>query len=536
MGSGARERRVQLPHAVWVPDRKAISNAEMASETEMASEPEKGLSAHEEPISPEGLKTRDGIVLMPQPSDDPNDPLNWSPFRKHAAMLTIAYLALVCYVAVTSLVAAIVPVAKTLEVPKSQAVYLGSTPVALYAVAPWLWSPLSHVLGRRPVLLMSNVIAIVGVAVAGTATTYGACLVGRIILGTGGSAFWTLGPASIGDIFFRHEKGKKIGISTLAIVVSPFLGTIVGGSISQHLGWRATQWIPLIFIAFGLVLQIFFLPETIYIRDRPGQSSAFGSTAGSKAASGTKASLWARYGIRIPKRGNDKNHRFLFIATRPFVLFKFPAVLLSSFWFGIAYLMHVGITAEIPIFFEDQYGFSQLDIGLTGFSGLIGALIGEAYAGPLLDFMAKRALKQNVEWRPERRLPAIWPALVTVPAGLILFGTGIQFDAKWIVPLVGQALYIFGIEIATTVIQTYILECYPRQGAEVSLVFNLFRNLFSYTAPFFTQPGIVSLGFAAPYSLFGGFTAVFFPFTVGVLMWKGKEIREKSGDPGWSRD
>jgi hypothetical protein len=27
--------------------------------------------------SPARLKTRDGIVLMPQPSDDPNDPLNW---------------------------------------------------------------------------------------------------------------------------------------------------------------------------------------------------------------------------------------------------------------------------------------------------------------------------------------------------------------------------------------------------------------------------------------------------------------------------
>lgn len=26
--------------------------------------------------------------------------------------------------------------------------------------------------------------------------------------------------------FFRHEKGKMIGVSTLAIVISPFLGTM----------------------------------------------------------------------------------------------------------------------------------------------------------------------------------------------------------------------------------------------------------------------------------------------------------------------
>lgn len=30
-------------------------------------------------------------VLRPQPSDDPNDPLNWSAFKKHAILFTIAW-------------------------------------------------------------------------------------------------------------------------------------------------------------------------------------------------------------------------------------------------------------------------------------------------------------------------------------------------------------------------------------------------------------------------------------------------------------
>jgi len=39
----------------------------------------------------EGLKTaKDGsTVLIPQPSDDPNDPLNWSSFKKHLVFLTL---------------------------------------------------------------------------------------------------------------------------------------------------------------------------------------------------------------------------------------------------------------------------------------------------------------------------------------------------------------------------------------------------------------------------------------------------------------
>ncbi|KAH8671513.1 major facilitator superfamily domain-containing protein [Xylariales sp. PMI_506] len=483
------------------------------------------------------LKTRDGIVLRPQPSDDPDDPLNWSSFRKHMAMATISYLALVCYVAVTSLVPATLSLATAFGVPKATAVYLGNTPVALYAVGPLLWSPLSHFVGRRPVLLLCNVIAIVGTAVAASANTYGTCMGGRVILGLGGSAFWTLGPASIGDIFFRHEKGKKVGISTLAIVVAPFLGGIAGGAIlnNPHLSWRWTEWIPLILMGAGLIAQIFFLPETIYIRNRPATAAV--TVVGSSVVPPSAPTFWGRYGVHIPKRHQDAQHSFWFVFTRPFVMFRFPAVVLAAFWFGVAYMMHVGITAEIPLIFEPApYNFSQLDVGLSAFSGLIGALVGEVFAGPMLDAIAKRNLRRELPWKPELRLQAIWPALIAVPVGLMMFGVSIQFAASWVPALVGQGIYIFGIEIATTVVQTYILECYPQQGAEASLVFNLCRNLMSYTAPFFLSPMLVKLKGSLTFSIFSIFTVAFFPVTIGVLMWRGDKIREKSGNPGWSRD
>lgn len=84
--------------------------------------------------------------------------------------------------------------------------------------------------------------------------------------------------------------------------------------------------------------------------------------------------------------------------------------------------------------------------------------------------------------------------------------------------------------------QTYLLESYPRQGPEASLIFNLARNLMSYTAPFFTQPMLATIRGSATFGMFAAFIVFFFPMTIGVLLWRGKEIREKSGDPGWSRD
>lgn len=41
------------------------------------------------------LKTaKDGhTILIPQPSEDPNDPLNWSPVKKHAILFIISFAA-----------------------------------------------------------------------------------------------------------------------------------------------------------------------------------------------------------------------------------------------------------------------------------------------------------------------------------------------------------------------------------------------------------------------------------------------------------
>jgi len=43
----------------------------------------------------ENLRTaKDGhTVLIPQPSDDPNDPLNWSPTKKHVILLIVSFAA-----------------------------------------------------------------------------------------------------------------------------------------------------------------------------------------------------------------------------------------------------------------------------------------------------------------------------------------------------------------------------------------------------------------------------------------------------------
>lgn len=78
------------------------------------------------------------------------------------------------------------------------------------------------------------------------------------------------------------------------------------------------------------------------------------------------------------------------------------------------------------------------------------------------------------------------------------------------------------------------MECYAPQRAEVSLVFNMFRNVMTWTVAFYIVPMIDNVGSCSPYCLFAGLIVFFFPFTMGILIWRGSSIREKESVPGWN--
>lgn len=102
-------------------------------------------------------------------------------------------------------------------------------------------------------------------------------------------------------------------------------------------------------------------------------------------------------------------------------------------------MSHVGITSNISLIFESPpYKFTITQTGLTFFSGLIGAFIGELFAGPVIDYLAKRQMKSGKEWHPEMHFRAIWLALCMMPTGLIVFGVTIKFSKSWVAPLVGN--------------------------------------------------------------------------------------------------
>jgi hypothetical protein len=236
-------------------------------------------------------------------------------------------------------------------------------------------------------------------------------------------------------------------------------------------------------------------------------------------------------------------------------MFVYPAVLLPSFWVAVAVMTEVTNTAGFALNFgtASRFHFNQAQVGFVFFSGFIGAALGEIVGGPLCDLIAKRSLRREEAWRPERLLKLMFSGLLTVvvsvhpgaslfgslllvrctlltfwQVGLILYGFELEYGTHWAPALLGIVFFVFGQEVLVTVALTYMTDCYPAEAGEVSVVFQFFFNIMCYPPPFFTPDWIAKpYGPKVAYLVYALLPLALFPVCIGLLMWKGPSIRAK---------
>lgn len=80
------------------------------------------------------------------------------------------------------------------------------------------------------------------------------------------SSVMSVGAASLADIYEPHQRGTMMGIYYSAPLLGPALGPIIGGALTQGLGWRAVFWFlciwgGIIFVAFAFLFKDTFRKE-----------------------------------------------------------------------------------------------------------------------------------------------------------------------------------------------------------------------------------------------------------------------------------
>ena len=139
-----------------------------------------------------------------------------------------------------------------------------SLSMAAIALANLVYGPLSDRFGRRPVLLIGLILFLIGTAIAATATSIEMLVVGRIIQAGGSASGMVISRAIVRDVYGAEKAASMIAYLTVAMLAAPYVALIVGGVLTDNVGWRASLWLA--FVVGGLVTVIAFriLSETHY--------------------------------------------------------------------------------------------------------------------------------------------------------------------------------------------------------------------------------------------------------------------------------
>ena len=106
------------------------------------------------------------------------------------------------------------------------------------AVSVPIWSKLSDVVGRKPLLLAGIGIFLLGSVLCGAAPTMTTLIVFRAVQGLGGGAIMPIAITVAGDIYTIAERAKAQGYLASVWAISSVLGPTLGGLFSQFVSWR----------------------------------------------------------------------------------------------------------------------------------------------------------------------------------------------------------------------------------------------------------------------------------------------------------
>lgn len=125
-----------------------------------------------------------------------------------------------------------------------------------------IYGPLSDCLGRRPTLMAGLLLYTASGLVAALAPDINVLIAARLAQALGGCAGLLLGRAIVQDIAGSAEAMGKLALMNLMTMIGPGLAPLLGGAVTENLGWRAVFVILCALGIFNMVFVWRLLPET----------------------------------------------------------------------------------------------------------------------------------------------------------------------------------------------------------------------------------------------------------------------------------
>ncbi|KAJ5465294.1 Major Facilitator Superfamily protein [Penicillium daleae] len=423
---------------------------------------EKASCAHELKTASDG-KT----VLIPRPSDDPADPLNWSQLRKCLVLLVISCTAFLPDYGSGTGAVTLIPQAKEWGLSEDTVNHSQVGNVFMLGAGGLVVTILASYFGRLPTL------------------------------------FW----------FLPYDKRV-----VRSYYLEPVLGPLIAAFIINTTKWQWAFGIYTIETGLCILMTVLFVDETFYNRDLGAAQQPM------------KGSRVLRLVGIEQFRSRHLRQTLATAVMRPLKIISKPTVFLSSIYYCFTLAWAVGINTTLSIFLGPLYGFGLKQIGFFYFSPVIAALIGELVGHWLHDAAAKYYMQRHRgQFEPEARLQVIWCATPFMITGLALFGFCLERKYHYMVTAIAWGLYVFGVMIATVGINAYNLDSYPEASGEVTAWINMARTTGGFIVSYFQVKWAQSVGTEVSFGTQAGIVGAMFSLVVIMQLW-GKKMRDWARD------
>ena len=353
--------------------------------------------------------------------------------------------------------------------------WVGTAYIVTAAIGTPIMGKLSDLFGRRNVFQITLAIFIVGSLLCGLAQSMNQLIAFRAVQGLGGGAIQALAFAMLGDILPPRERGRYIGIFTLAFVGAALVGPLLGGFIIDHFSW---PWIFFINVPLGLIaMGVTHVALRLPFARRKARIDWWGAAL---LSAGIACSMIA---LEEGQHGWTQRHVVIlfvvaaaatvgFIAVErraeepiiPLRLFSDRAVLTATMIGMCAGTIAFGAGQFLPLYFQDSLFVSPTESGLRMLPQMIGVTAGTFGIGRLIA-------------RTGRCKP--WPLFGTsvAVAGLLVISqiSGTTSYATLVIPMVAMGFGMASVFTTTSIVAQNAVEF--RDLGVVTSTIMFFRSL-----------------------------------------------------------
>lgn len=478
-----------------------------------------------------------------------SEPLHWNTTRKQlnfgfAAFFTLTAFSTMCQASVVW-----GPQTRELDWQFAQLNTGYAFSIAGLGLGCPLMIPVAIKFGRRPVYLFGVALSLCTSLWQAQMTTLSELYIISFLEGVAASLTEACVQITIADLFPIHQRGTYNGMYLVAVAVGNFLILVPAGAITNQFGWRATYWAIGIVQAVELLASLFLFEETKPSVTNGGRSvpistadfdiattpnvSKSGGEETSLVCAQTESTYDTEHSIHAVSTRQAKFPHIPLVSVTPgwttffksfyspFYLLAYPVVAFAAITYGFL-LLALSMSSVITSlrFALPPYEMSPWNIGLVFLSPFIGMTVGSFFGGYISDWDILRRTEKNMGvYEPEMRLRLIYPGLVAVTAGLLVFGISISRGVFWLVPTLAFGAVSFGFGSVGSIVLTYLIDYNETLAAQSLVAVVVVRNSIVMVESFSLSPWVDSVGVDNVFITAGCFSIIPIILAVFIDVW-----------------